>query len=156
MPFEVMLQGTHRGAPVERKNPFTGEAIRVAPYEMTHKELSAVREVLREHGAESSLDVQLGDASVSFGRLDREGALVGVRGNIATWARFLFDVAQAGALAIVPTNEGPVMVTAAAGDRVKADEVHDEVVVVSSGEEIASHLAADYGAATEWISRAAK
>jgi hypothetical protein len=160
MPFEVMLRGTHEGPPVERRDPFTGKPAIVVPLEMNDAELAAVLAVIRRYEGTPQDGIRLADASLSWVDFDREGALVGLRGDPASWARVLFDLANAGNLAILSVaTAAPAATSATTLARIHAcgelNEASDEpAVVVADAPALANHLAADIREAAAFTARA--
>jgi hypothetical protein len=160
-----MLDATHyrdcAGKGEARRNPFTGEMMIDDGRESftPDAEFAAVRAFLARYDAfqGKGFEVWLPNALVSSSLIDGGGALLGLRGDSAVWAPFLFELASAGDFVIHSMNFGPGMTTSTgARDRLSAESYPDKIVVVTSGADIAAYLADEYRATTEWIARVVK
>jgi hypothetical protein len=127
--------------------PFTGSHAAVVPLELTDAELAAALDVIRVHRGTADDGIVLPDASLSWAHFDREGALVGLRGNPASWALVLFELAEAGGLAILSCSNSAIATTSAAAlARVRAcDELADGRAVVVADPRALAQLLTDVG-----------
>ncbi len=160
MGFDVHLIPTRAGAPREVVNPFTREHVMTRPMEMSDDERARVLEAVARHGGR--LDAR-GSGVVSIeGKATVDMTALGmavVRGDLEAACRLLFDVAHAGGL-VAASDAGPSLVTSAetyarvnalcAEDPALRDVLGDELEVVTSAAEMATHLRASFDQAVAY------
>ena len=148
MAFEIHLRGSHRGAPREAENPFTKEREMQIPLVMDAGELAAARAILLRDGTvddEGFAVVASPTFRLQWFGFDEEGGLVEVRGDLKDACERLFELATAGALAIVLTQaEAPVAAVTTTDAFLRARALADElgeIELVTSPSELAQWIA---------------
>jgi hypothetical protein len=147
MGLELMLRGTRRASPREVRNPFTGQLAMHAPLVMSDAELECALAILARHGGRLGEDggglVRLDGAALEFSGFDAEGDLVNVSGDLRVACRVLFELAEAGQMAILP-DTGDGLVTSRE-TLARAQQLTDELgapVLVADADALARALAA--------------
>lgn len=145
MSLDIFFQPCRFGeAPIEKKNPFTGELQSVFPVKpLSGAELSAVRQVLKQATTKDfdEADCQVvtfqdgGIVEVDAGNLE-EGCRVGLSGMTPDVLQFLYDLLSAGRWAMIPAMEDLVAVTTSRENVSGESKNFPRVVECRSAEEL--------------------